>query len=93
MEFMVRHGWVTLKNVAEYFSFSYSTVYRWAVERKNFPKGFPKAERIGRFWFLRWAGVQKFEAGLMTYAQMKEAGIDVGTPGKMDYGDIFVESE
>ena len=89
VEFVVRSGWVSLQDLARYFSCSKSTIYRWAVWRRCFPKGFPKAERIGQQWMVRWAEIQKWETGLLTRAEEKANGVDIGRPGKMDVGVFF----
>ncbi len=89
VEFVVRNGWVNLKDLARYFDCSKSTIYRWAVWRKTYPKGFPKADRIGQQWMVKWALIQKWESGLMTYQEMKDKGITTGRPGHVDYSDIF----
>jgi len=88
-EFIVRNGWVRLKDLARYLDVSKSTIYRWAVWRKTYPKGFPKAERVGGQWMVRWSEIQKFESGLLTRAEEKERGISIGRPGNMDISVLF----
>lgn len=89
VEFVVRNGWVTLRDLAKYLDCSKPTIYRWAVWRKTFPKGFPKAERVGQQWMVRWSEIQKWESGLMTREEEKAKGIDIGSPGRMDVSALF----
>ncbi len=88
-EFVVRHGWVNLRDLARYFNCSKSTIYRWAVWRRSYPKGFPKAERVGQVWMVRWSEVERFESGLLTREEEKEKGINIGSPGHMDVSVLF----
>ena len=89
-EYIIRNGYMELKNAAAYFSVHITTMYRWAVWRKCYPKGFPKAERIGLKWMIRWSDIQKFEAGLMSREEEKELGLHIG---KVDYNEIFEARE
>jgi len=59
------------------------------VWRRSYPKGFPKAERLGQQWMIRWSDIQKWESGLMTYQEEKEKGIDIGKPGALSLDNIF----
>jgi predicted DNA-binding transcriptional regulator AlpA len=89
VEFMVRNGWITLQDLAKYLDVSKSTIYRWTVWQQSYPKGFPKAERVGQRWMVRWSAIQKWESGLMTREEEKEKGINIGNPGQLDVSVLF----
>ncbi len=89
VEFIVRNGWVTLRDLARYLDVSKPTIYRWSVWRKTYPKDFPKAERVGQQWMVRWSDIQKWESGLMTREEEKEKGVNIGSPGRMNVSVLF----
>ena len=89
VEFVVRDGWVSLRNLARYLDCSKPTIYRLAVWRRCYPKGFPKAERVGQVWMVRWYEIEKWESGLMTRKEEKERGTNIGSPGRMDVSVLF----
>lgn len=89
VEFVVRDGWVTLRDLAKYLDISKPIVSRWAVWRRSYPKGFPKAERVGQQWMVRWSELEMWESGLMTREEERDNGIDIGSPGRMDVSVLF----
>lgn len=91
VEFVIRNGYAELKDIARYLGKSLPTIYRWAVLRRQFPRGFPHAVRQGKNWVVRWSDVEQWELGLMTRDEEKENGIERGRvgEGRIDYSDIF----
>ncbi len=75
IEFVVRSGYASLHDVAEYLGYSDITMYQWAVEQRDSPVGFPEAIRMGTRWMISWEGIQKWLNSCNTKAQERKKGI------------------
>ena len=97
VEFIVRGGYASIKNVAAFLDYNYVTIYKWSVLRKIYPPGFPEAVRMGLAWRIAWDDVLKWKDGLNTYADDKRLGLNMYDPlsktGEMiEYDKLFVRN-